>query len=63
MHLIQLWTFTTHSSGCIGVAVMCTKQLFKAVFPMHTDQQKLDDLLDFFDIQRNNLCVHGCVLR
>eukprot|EP01043_Picozoa_sp_COSAG02_P045152 COSAG02_NODE_4100_length_5776_cov_2.594504_5_plen_41_part_00 len=37
--------------------MICTKQLFKTVFPMHTDQHKLDDLLDFFDVQRNNLCV------
>ena len=26
-------------------------KLFKAVFPMHTDQKKLDDLLDFFGVE------------
>jgi DNA polymerase III epsilon subunit family exonuclease len=47
-----------------GVAVLCTKQLFKAVFPMHTDQKKLDDLLDFFGVERNNLRknAHGALL-
>lgn len=41
---------------------MCTKQLFRAVFPMHTGRQKLDDLLDFFDVRRNSLCVYGYLL-
>ena len=47
-----------------SACLLCTKQLFSLLFPNYESGRKLDDLLEFFDVKRNNLRknAHGALL-